>query len=279
MDPFAPTALVLIKDALLPELRSLGHWAREYAASARAGGASLGITTKTSPGDMVTFADAEVQRRLVALLKPLIPGVGFLGEEELDDARVGEPTWVIDPIDGTHNFVRGYPGFAISVALIVAGRSLMGLIYDAVEDRVVWAIEGLGTWSEGVRWRRGDARPLEHALVASNFTSTSAASPLDQRLFADLSVRVAGVRSSGSACRDWVLLASGRTDLFWQIGLKPWDVAAGLVIVREAGGVLRFEDEPSDWMRGAELRTFAGEAALVEEAIGRYRALRAAAGG
>jgi len=276
MHPFEPAALVDVKDALLLEVRTLGHWARDYAESARAGGASLGISTKTSPGDLVTFADAEVQRRLVEVLTPLLPGVGFLGEEGLDDARDGEPTWVIDPIDGTHNYVRGYPGFSVSVALVVAGRSVLGVIYDAVEDRVVWAIEGLGTWSEGVRWRRGEPRDLAHALVASNFTSASAASVVDQRLFADLSVRAAGFRSSGSACRDWVLLASGRTDLFWQIGLKPWDVAAGLVIVHEAGGVVRFEGDPSDWLRGAELRTFAGEAALVEVAMARYRAAREA---
>lgn len=276
MTTFDPQALLAAKDTMLPQLRLLGHWARDFAARARAGDGDLGLSTKTSPGDVVTFADAEVQRRLVECLTPLLPGVGFLGEEGLDTSQRGEPTWVIDPIDGTHNFVRGYPGFSVSVALVVAGRSLLGMIYDAVEDQLVWAIEGMGTWSEGVRWQRGEPRALAQALVASNFTSTSAASVVDQQLFADLANRAAGVRSSGSACRDWVLLASGRTDLFWQIGLMPWDVAAGLVIVREAGGVMHFEDGPLDWLRGAALRTFAGEAALVEEALRSYRALRRA---
>jgi myo-inositol-1(or 4)-monophosphatase len=273
--PFSPQQLVNAKDTLVAEVRALGHWARDFAASVRAGSADLGLSTKTSPGDMVTFADAEVQRRLVAVLEPLLPGVGLLGEEGLDNTQPGEPTWVIDPIDGTHNFVRGYPGFSVSVALVVDGESVLGVIYDAVEDIVVWAIKGMGCWSEGARVQRRERRSMAHALVSSNFTRASAASALDQRVFATLAQRSAGVRSSGSACRDWWLLASERGDLFWQMGLQSWDVAAGMVIVREAGGVVQFVDAPEDWLRADSLITFAGDPALVAEAVEIYHSEKA----
>jgi fructose-1,6-bisphosphatase/inositol monophosphatase family enzyme len=197
----------------------------------------------------------------VTLLREAAPGVGFVGEEGLDASTPGAPTWVIDPIDGTHNYVRGYPGFCVSVGLVVGGESVLGVIYDSVDDAVYWAVRGAGAWRDDAPLRRGPPRPLSEALVGTNFTAESAASAADQRVFAELARRAAGVRSSGAACRDWCLLASGRSDLFWQFGLKAWDVAAGLVLVREAGGAMRFGDAPADWVHAPGLAAFAGEPA------------------
>ena len=269
-----------LKDVLVPAVRELGHWARDFAERARHGDGSLEVSSKSSPGDVVTFADAELQRRLVALLTPLAPEVGFLGEEGLRELRPDAANWVIDPIDGTHNFVRGYPGFAVSVGLVEGGRGVLGVIYDAVDDSVLWAVEGEGAYCDGVRLdRRVSARaldpanPIEHALISSNFTSASARNPVDQALFMEMVQRAAGARSSGSACRDLVGLARGRFDLFWQIGLQPWDVAAGMVILREAHGAVRFagdEESSEAWLSSNGLGVFAGDPALVELVRSRY---------
>lgn len=279
------TELYALKDALVVAVREMGRWASAFAEQARAGEGSLGVSSKSSPGDVVTFADAELQRRLVALLTPLAPEVGFLGEEGLSELRPGASNWVIDPIDGTHNFVRGYPGFAVSVALVDGARPILGVIYDAVDDSVLWAIEGEGAYAGEERLdRRRSAReldpgnPIEHALISSNFTSASAANPIDQALFLEMVQRAAGARSSGSACRDFVGLARGRFDLFWQIGLQPWDVAAGMIILREAQGAVAFagDEEASEaWLTSSGLGVFAGDPALVALVRGRYLELSA----
>ena len=271
-DPrFDTDRLLALKDVVSAHARACGRWAADFAVRARAGDGDLGQTTKTTPGDMVTFGDAEVQRRLVVALREAAPEVGFVGEEGLDEAEVGAPTWVIDPIDGTHNFVRGYPSFCVSVGLIVADEALLGVIYDAAEDAVYWAVHGEGAWRDAERLERGPAHALSHALIGTNFTADSARSPRDQAVFAELARRSAGVRSSGAACRDFCHFAAGRTDLFWQFGLKSWDVAAGVVLVREAGGAFVFADAPTDWLRAPGLDVFAGEQGLVDEALAVFR--------
>jgi myo-inositol-1(or 4)-monophosphatase len=269
--------LLALKEAVVPLARDLGHWARDFAERARGGDGDLEVSSKTTPGDVVTFADAEVQRRLVTALRELAPGVGFVGEEGLDASTPGAPTWVLDPIDGTHNYVRGYPGFCVSVGLVVGGESVLGVIYESVDDAVYAAVRGGGAWRDAVRLTRPPQRPLEEALIGSNFTAESAGSATDQRVFAELARRAAGVRSSGAACHDWCLLASGRSDLFWQFGLKSWDVAAGAVLVREAGGVVTFADAPTDWVRAPGLAVFAGQPGLVDDAIEVWRSARSMA--
>jgi myo-inositol-1(or 4)-monophosphatase len=139
---------------------------------------------------------------------------------------------------------------------------------------VYWAARGEGAWRDGTRLRRPEPRPLEHALVGTNFTSASARSPVDQAVFFEIVGRAAGVRESGACCRDFCHFVSGRTDLFWQFDLKAWDVAAGVCLVREAGGALVFGDAPDDWVHAPALATFAGEPALVDEAVAVWRAAR-----
>ena len=271
---FDTPRLLELKGVAVQHARELGRWARDYAARARAGEDDLGVSSKTTPGDVVTLADAEVQRRLVAVLGAAAPGVGFVGEEGLDDGEPGAPTWVIDPIDGTHNFVRGYPGFCVSIGLVIAGESVLGVIYDSVDDAVYWAVRGAGAWRDDVRLHRGPTRDLAHALVGTNFTSRSARRDVDQGVFVEMVRRAAGVRESGACCRDFCHFAAGRTDLFWQFDLGSWDVAAGLCLVREAGGVALLGDAPVDWVRSPGLTLFAGEAALVAEAERVWRAAR-----
>lgn len=272
------TRLLELKDHVVLRARELGHWARDFARRARTGDADLGVSSKTSPGDVVTIADAEVQRRLVEGLHAVAPEIGVVGEEGLDASEPGAPTWVIDPIDGTHNYVRGYPGFCVSIGLVVGGESVLGVIYDEVDDAVYWAVRGHGAWRDDERLRRGPARDMANALIGTNFTADSARSDRDQRVFVELSRLSAGVRASGAACRDFCHLASGRSDLFWQFGLKAWDVAAGIVIAREAGCTATFAAAPTDWVRADGLDTFVGEEALVREALAVLAAAEAATG-
>lgn len=273
--PYDAPRLLALKDVASERARALGRWARDFAARARAGDGDLGVSSKTSPGDVVTFADAEVQRRLVASLRAAAPEIGFVGEEGLDESTPGAPTWVIDPIDGTHNFVRGYPGFCVSIGLVVEGDSVLGVIYDSVEDAVYWAVRGEGAWRDDVRLRRDAPRDLAHALVGTNFTSNSADTEVDRRVYFEIVRRAAGVRESGACCRDFCHLAAGRTDLFWQFDLRPWDVAAGICLVQEVGGSVSLGDAPADWVRAPGMVLFAGEPDLVAEAEAVWRAVRA----
>ncbi|MDF1522123.1 MAG: hypothetical protein P1P87_04810 [Trueperaceae bacterium] len=274
--------LLALKDAVVPTAVAAGRWARTLAARFEAGEDVLDVQAKTAPGDLVTFGDAEVQRRLVADLRPLsalrpqAPDVGFLGEEGLDERAAGAPTWVIDPIDGTHNFVRGAGPFCVSVGLVVDGVSVLGVIYDAGEDATYWAVRGAGAWRlvDGVAPQRlygPEPRDLSHALVATNFTAESVRAARDGATFMAIAAATAGVRSSGAACHDFCRFAAGRIDLFWQVGLKAWDVAAGAVLVREAGGACVFADAPADWLRAPGLAAFAGQPGLVDAAIAAWR--------
>lgn len=275
-DPTPTTAfdlpqLLALKDAVVPHALAAGRWARDLAARHHAGEDVLDVASKTSPGDVVTFGDAEVQRRLVTALRRVAPEIGFLGEEGLDESVVGAPTWVIDPIDGTHNFVRGAGPFCVSIGLVVDGASVLGVIYDVGEDATYWAVEGGGAWRESVRLRTGEPRSLAYALVATNFTAESARNPAHVAAFGALAAATAGVRSSGACCHDFCRFAAGHIDLFWQAGLKAWDVAAGLVLVREAGGDWAFDGEPGDWLRSPGLTLFFGQPALVAEGLATWR--------
>ncbi len=263
--PLDTDALLAIKDGLVPRVRDLGRWALDLSERDARGEADLDVRAKTGFGDVVTYADVEVQRRLAEALRADHPTFGFLGEEGLDDRRGEAPTWVIDPIDGTHNFVRRYPGFCVSVGLVVAGEPVLGVIYDSVSDDVCWAVAGAGAWRDGVRLRLTAPRDLAHALVTTNFVPASNDDEVRRTLFWDVARRAAGVRASGSACRDLCLIAAGRLDLFWQFGLHAWDVAAGAVIIREAGGVVAFANDPADWLRAGGLSVYAGGPALVAE--------------
>jgi myo-inositol-1(or 4)-monophosphatase len=256
-----------MKDLVLPLVRDAGRWAKAESDAQQAGTHDLGVSAKTTPGDVVTDADREVQRRVVEALRDAFPGLGFLGEEGLDDGVAGAPTWVIDPIDGTHNFVRAYPGFCVSVGLVEGQTSVLGAIYDSVADDVVWAVQGGGAWRGDRRLRVSEVDDLEQALVATNLMPESAADPAHRRVFWDLAAPAAGFRASGSACRDLGLIALAKVDLFWQYGLKSWDVAAGVAIVREAGGAVAFAGDPDDWVRAPKLAFFAGTEALVRHAL------------
>lgn len=256
--PLTTAELGVMKDFVVPLAYEVGRWARQQQVDHHAGRSDLGVSSKTSPGDVVTLVDLESQKRLAQALKQAYPAFGLLGEEGLAEFDSEAPVWVIDPIDGTHNFVRDYPGFCVSIGLVQGGESALGVIYDSASDEVYWAYEGGGAWRGQERLTLGEDRPLSHALISTNFTEAMRDDAAQQEFFVRTSGASAGVRASGSAARDLCFVADGRVDLFWQFGLRAWDVAAGAVIVREAGGVFQLWFGGGDWLRAPQLSVAAG---------------------
>lgn len=266
----SPARLLEIKDQVALLAREVGRWAKGRHDLHHGGKSTLSVNVKTVPGDVVTEVDVEAQRRIVQELRELYPGFDLLGEEGLldvgDDPANAAPLWVIDPVDGTHNFVKGYPSFCVSIGLVVGGRSVLGVIYDAASDSVYWAVEGEGAWHEERRIRLTPL-PLAQALITTNFTPVSRGNHGHRDFFVGLAERSAGVRASGSACRDFCFVAEGTVDLFWQFGLAAWDVAAGMVLAREAGAEVRVLNPEDDWLAGGPVDLVVAAPSLVDEAL------------
>ncbi len=196
------------------------------------------------------------QERALAVIHGRLPDHAVLAEEMEPDERArlierGGPLWVVDPLDGTTNFLHGHPMFAASVALTVDGTSVLGAVEQAVTGETWWATRDGGAWwqAPGQPTRRlGVTRPpsLERALVGTGFPFKALDLLPEYLVQFDRVLRSsAGIRRTGSAALDLCYLASGRLDAFWELHLSPWDYAAGWVIVEEAGGVVeRLSGEP-----------------------------------
>lgn len=266
--------LAKIKDFVYPLATELGRWARDQSDGHYSGRPGVEVSSKTSPGDLVTSVDLAVQERLVTALQGEYPDYGFLGEESgLADFDADRPVWVIDPIDGTHNFVRNYPGFCVSVGLVHGGRSVLGVIFDSATDTTFWSYRGGGAWQGERRLQVSSKTELATSMITTGFTRESAINPHHIDVFRALNGNAAGCRVSGSACRDLCFVTAGKVDLFWQHGIRPWDVAAGLVMVEEAGGRVHLELSGQDLLRSGPMTIFAGTPAIVEQGL----ALRPAA--
>jgi myo-inositol-1(or 4)-monophosphatase len=198
--------------------------------------------SRKGPGDFVSAADMRAERTLRRELSKARPDFGFLLEEGGEVAGGGRSRWIIDPLDGTTNFLHGIPHFAISIGLETDGELVAGVVYEPVHDELYWAEKGAGAHVTGgvVKERRlrvSGRNRLEECLFATGIPFKGRD---DHALFQDQLGRVmavsSGVRRFGSAALDLAYVAAGRYDGFWETGLKPWDMAAGIVIVREAGG-------------------------------------------
>ncbi len=276
VDVLATSELKSLRDEILPLAAELGAWAQARSDDNYLGRGGVEVGFKSSPRDFVTSADLEVQRRLVATLSELAPGFGFLGEEEgLADYDASVPLWVIDPIDGTHNFVRNYPGFCVVIALAHRGEVVLAVVFDAATRLLFSAFRGGGAWRHvqeggGLTQERiavSSARDIGGAMVSTGFTEKTASNAGALATFAALAAGSAGLRVSGSAARDACFVAAGKVDLYWQLGIKPWDVAPSLVLVREAGGVVTLRHAGDDWLSAPSIEIFAGTQALVAAAL------------
>jgi len=199
---------------------------------------SLAITSK-GRNDFVTEVDQAAEREIIAHIRKHYPKHSFHGEESGEIK--GEDTntlWIIDPLDGTTNFLHGFPTFSVSIACQIRGRLEHAVVYDPMRQELFTASRGSGAHLDNHRMRVSKQRTLEGALIATGFPYRANIQHIDAYLgmLRTVMEHTAGVRRPGSAALDLAYVAAGRVDAFWEIGLKPWDTAAGTLLIQEAGG-------------------------------------------
>jgi len=199
---------------------------------------TLKITMK-SQNDFVTEVDRRAEEQIISTLLTAYPNHGILAEESGFTNKDAEYTWIIDPLDGTTNFIHGFPHYAVSIALKKGKYIEQAVIYDPVRQDLFTASRGKGAHYNNMRLRVTRQRKLEGAFLGTGF-------PFKNRpniepyidIFRDIFSVTAGVRRAGAASLDLAYVAAGKLDGFFEIGLKPWDYAAGLLLIQEAGGVV-----------------------------------------
>ncbi|MET0282099.1 MAG: inositol monophosphatase family protein [Steroidobacteraceae bacterium] len=190
--------------------------------------------------DFVTSIDRNAEAAIIETLSEAYPHHGFLGEESGVTEGNSDIVWIIDPLDGTTNFMHGFPQFAVSIACQLAGKMEHAVIYDPMRQEIFSASRGQGAYLENKRLRVSKQRTLEGALIGTGFPYRDNLHLLDNYMAMMKAViqKASGLRRPGSAALDLAYVAAGRTDGFWEIGLKPWDTAAGTLLIREAGGLI-----------------------------------------
>ncbi|MFO1208379.1 MAG: inositol monophosphatase family protein [Amaricoccus sp.] len=198
---------------------------------------NLQVSAK-GPGDFVSRADLKAEQLIRDELTEARPNYGWLGEESAPAAGA-DPTrrWIVDPLDGTTNFLHGLPHWAISIALEHKGEIVAGVVYDPAKDEMFVAEKGAGAYLNDRRMRVSGRREMIEMIFATSIPFAGRPElPRRLRELAALTPRTAGIRRWGSCALDLAYVAAGRVDGFWETGAKPWDVAAGILLVREAGG-------------------------------------------
>ncbi|WP_144393254.1 inositol-1-monophosphatase [Pleionea sediminis] len=192
--------------------------------------------------DFVTDIDKRAEERIIETIQKTHPNHAFLGEESgehLSENSDNDVVWIIDPIDGTTNFIRGMPHFCVSIAAQVKGKIEVAVVYDPVREELFTASRGNGAQLNGKRIRVSQARELQQTLLATGFPFRSV-EQFDEYMtaFSKLYPKCSDMRRAGSAALDLAYVAAGRFDGFWEYGLKWWDIAAGSLLVSEAGGIV-----------------------------------------
>ncbi len=190
------------------------------------------------PGEFVSTADLRAERTLKAELLRARPGYGLLFEEGgATDGTDPHHRWIVDPLDGTTNFLHGIPHFAISIALERDGEIIAGAVYEPTRDEMFWAEKGAGAYLNDRRLRVSARRQLGEAVIGTGLPFRGRGDhPSYIATLSRVMAATSGVRRLGAAALDLAYVAAGRFDGFWEFGLFPWDIAAGLLLVREAGG-------------------------------------------
>jgi myo-inositol-1(or 4)-monophosphatase len=223
--------------------------------------AGLDVRFKNGPGDPFSEADLRAEETVKTILAKACPAYGFLGEEGgLTKGEDAEHVWVVDPLDGTMNFVRGVPLFAVNIALARAGEVIAGVTYVPMMNEMFWAELGGGAFLNGEPIHVSKVERLEDAVIAVGIPFAGKPRQ-DQfvREIAQLTPRVASVRRLGAGAVDTAYVACGRFDAYWEQTVSPWDMAAGAVLVREAGGVVTdTSGRPLDIMGGNVLNCTPG---------------------
>ena len=192
-----------------------------------------------SPNDFVTEVDRAAEQAIIEVLRDAFPGHGILAEESGESGPESEYTWIIEPLDGTTNFIHGMPQYAVSIAQAKNGVLEHAVVYDPNTNEMFTASRGAGAFLNDRRIRVSRRTRLNEALIGTGF-------PFRQfdhvdaylAMFKELTQKTAGIRRPGAASLDLAYVASGRFDGFWEMGLSPWDMAAGVLLIQEAGGLV-----------------------------------------
>uniref|UniRef100_UPI0037E74F96 inositol monophosphatase 1 n=1 Tax=Semicossyphus pulcher TaxID=241346 RepID=UPI0037E74F96 len=203
------------------------------------------VMTKSSSVDLVTQTDQKVEQLIIQSVKEKFPTHRFIGEESVAAGEAcvltDEPTWIIDPIDGTTNFVHAFPFVAVSVGFSVNKQVEFGVVYSCLEDKMFTARRGRGAFCNGEPLQVSQQEDIRQSIIATEFGSSRDTETVD-RIFTSLrnivSIPIHGVRGAGTAAINMCMVASGCVEAYYEIGIHIWDVAAGSLIVSEAGGVL-----------------------------------------
>lgn len=214
------------------------------------------VVSEKAPKDLVTDADLASQKAIRDLLETAHPDYAFVGEEEgetepLPSVRRGDqdapPCWVVDPLDGTVNYVHRLQSFAVSIGLYAAGKMRLGVVYDPVAEEMFAAVDGQGATVNGRSMKASDCRDLSQALVACSFPAGVKKEAPEVTRFVHVLEQVRSLRRLGSCALNMCYVADGRLDAYWATNVCPWDSAAGTVIARESGATLTaYDGAPMD---------------------------------
>ena len=196
-------------------------------------------TQSKGANDYVTKIDKEAENAIISKIKQSYPDHAFYGEESGKQGEDETFTWLIDPLDGTTNFIRGLPHFCVSIALLHKGRLDQAVVFDPIRSELFTASKGTGAQLNGYRIRASKRKDLQQSVLATAFPfkqKDNTATFLHQ--FSEIFAKCGDVRRSGSAALDMAYVAAGRVDGYWEKGVQPWDVAAGELLVRESGGLV-----------------------------------------
>lgn len=189
--------------------------------------------------DFVTFVDRESERAIIGTIKESFPRHLILAEESIKESEGKAYRWIIDPLDGTTNYIHGYPVFSISIALEYKGEIILGVIFDPSRNDLFFSEKRAGAFLNGRPIKVSKINDIKEGLITTGFPFRKK-EIIDQylKLFKNLFLKVSDLRRAGSAALDLAYLACGRCDGFFEIGLNPWDTAAGSLLIKEAGGVV-----------------------------------------
>ncbi|WP_329198994.1 MULTISPECIES: inositol monophosphatase family protein [unclassified Streptomyces] len=193
--------------------------------------------TKSSPIDVVTEMDIAAEKLITGILAERRPHDGLLGEEGADSPGTSGVRWVVDPLDGTVNYLYGLPSWSVSIAAEYRGETVVGVVAAPMRAQTYHAVLGAGAWQGDVRLRCRAAAPLDQALVATGFAYLQDRKEQQAEVVRRILPRVRDIRRAGSAALDLCDVAAGRLDGYYERGLNPWDLAAGALIAREAGAL------------------------------------------
>ncbi|MCB0580646.1 MAG: inositol monophosphatase [Phaeodactylibacter sp.] len=234
------------------------------------GRVSSGDIEEKALNSLVSYVDKTAEEQLVEGLGELLPGSVFLTEEDTIENRSGDLQWIIDPLDGTTNFLFQLPVFSISVALQQEGQTVLGIVYEINRQECFYAWRGAGAFLNGQPIRVSRRAPLEQALLATGFPYHDYSRMREYfQVFEHFMRHSRGLRRFGSAAVDLAYVACGRFDGFFEYGLNAWDVAGGAFIIREAGGVVTDFKGGGDFLYGGEI--VAANPAVGKEMLGVIR--------